>query len=178
MSQFRCCFGLIGAVVMLVATVPVVAEPAAEAEPRLDVLERIKPVGEVSVAGQPTPIPLAGTESAPAATESAAESAPADAAAEATSVPAAAEAPAAAPADGGALYAAKGCAACHGPNGNKTLMPAYPKIAGQASGYLVAQMKDIKSGARANGQTAIMKGTIDQVSDAEIEAIAGWLSSQ
>ncbi len=176
MSQCRYRFGLLGVVAILVAAAPVMAEP--EADPRLDVLERIKPVGEVSIAGQPAAIPVAGAESAPAATDSTAESAPTAAVPEAASAPAAAEAPAAAPADGGALYAAKGCAACHGPNGNKTLMPAYPKIAGQASGYLVAQMKDIKNGARANGQTALMKGTIAQVSDAEIEAIAGWLSSQ
>ena len=37
-------------------------------------------------------------------------------------------------------------------------------------------MKDIKSGARANGQTAAMKGIMHLVSDAEIETIAAWLS--
>jgi cytochrome c len=57
-------------------------------------------------------------------------------------------------------------------------MPTYPKVAGQTKGYLVAQMKDIKSGTRANGQSAIMVGIVSQVSDAEMDAIADWLSKQ
>jgi cytochrome c553 len=38
--------------------------------------------------------------------------------------------------DGAKVYAEKTCAACHGPAGNKTLMPDYPKIAGQNAKYL------------------------------------------
>lgn len=34
-------------------------------------------------------------------------------------------------ADGAALYASKGCLACHGPDANTPVMPAYPKLAGQ-----------------------------------------------
>jgi cytochrome c len=156
---------------MLIAAAPVVAEES-EAEPRLDVLERIKPIGEVTIIGQP--VAIAAPEAAPADAAT-----PADGTAPAAdAAPAAEPAAAAAPADGGALYAAKGCAACHGPKGHKTLMPTYPKVAGQAKGYLVAQMKDIKSGTRANGQSAIMVGIVSQVSDAEMEAIADWLSKQ
>ena len=79
-------------------------------------------------------------------------------------------------ADGAALYKDKTCNACHGPKGDKTLMPNYPKIAGQNAAYMEQQMKDIKSGARNNGQTAAMKGVMHLVNDEEIKAIAEYLS--
>ncbi len=133
-----------------------------------DVLSRIKPVGQVNVSGAAAP---AASGSAPAA------AAPAPAAA-----PAAASAPAAAPAaaadPGAAAYQAKGCGGCHGADGKTTPMGTYPKIAGQSAVYLLAQMKDIKSGTRANGQTAIMKPIIAGVSDEEMKAIAEWLAKQ
>ena len=37
-------------------------------------------------------------------------------------------------------------------------------------------MKDIKSGARSNGQSAAMKGVMTIVTDEEIKAIAEYLS--
>ncbi len=172
MSQCRGIFGVLGVAALLSVTAPVVAE---EAESRVEVLERIKPIGEVSIVGQPVAIAAPEAASADGSTPAEGGSTPATENAQAA---ADSPAPAAAPADGAALYAAKGCAACHGPDGSKTLMPTYPKISGQAKGYLLAQMKDIKSGARGNGQSAIMLGIISQVSDAEMDAIAGWLSSQ
>ena len=86
-------------------------------------------------------------------------------------------APAIAAPDGAALYKDKTCNACHGPTGNKPLMPNYPKVAGQNAAYAEQQMKDIKSGARNNGQTAAMKGVMHLVNDEEIKAIATWLES-
>jgi cytochrome c553 len=123
-----------------------------------DVLSRIKPVGQVNVSGA-------------AAAPAAASAAPAAAAA----TPAA---PAAAADPGAAAYQAKGCGGCHGADGKTTPMGTYPKIAGQSAVYLLAQMKDIKSGTRANGQTAMMKPIIAGVSDDEMKAIAEWLSKQ
>ncbi len=84
--------------------------------------------------------------------------------------------PANAALDGAALYKDKTCNACHGPTGNKPLMPNYPKLAGQNAAYMEQQMKDIKSGARANGQSAAMKGVMHLVNDEEIKAIADYLS--
>ena len=86
--------------------------------------------------------------------------------------------PAVAALDGAVLYKDKTCNACHGPKGDKPLMPNYPKVAGQNAAYIEAQMKDIKSGARNNGQTAAMKGVMHLVNDEEIKAIADWLSKQ
>lgn len=79
-------------------------------------------------------------------------------------------------ADGAKLYAEKTCVACHGADGKKTLMPDYPKIAGQNVKYIEKQMADIKSGARANGNSAAMKGVMVIVSDEEIKDIAAYVS--
>lgn len=79
--------------------------------------------------------------------------------------------------DGKALYGEKTCVACHGKEGKKPLTPAYPKLAGQNAAYAEQQMKDIKSGARNNGQTAAMKGVMHLVSDEEIKALSLYLSS-
>ena len=78
--------------------------------------------------------------------------------------------------DGAKLSSEKTCNACHGPKGDKPLMPNYPKIAGQNAAYTEQQMKDIKSGARNNGQTAAMKGVMHLVNDEEIKAIAEYLA--
>lgn len=78
--------------------------------------------------------------------------------------------------DGAKLYAEKTCSACHGKDGKKTLMPDYPKIAGQNVKYVEKQMADIKSGARANGNSAAMKGVMVIVSDEELKAIAEYVS--
>ncbi len=80
-------------------------------------------------------------------------------------------------ADGAQLYQSKTCMSCHGANGEAPITPMYPKIGGQNAAYLIQQMKDIKSGARNNGQTAAMKGIMAAVSDEEIEAIANWLAT-
>lgn len=79
-------------------------------------------------------------------------------------------------ADGAKLYADKTCNACHGPAGNKPLMPDYPKIAGQNAKYIEKQMQDIKSGARANGNSAAMKGVMHLVNDAEIKELSEYIS--
>jgi len=86
--------------------------------------------------------------------------------------------PTAAAPDGTALYTEKTCIACHGPKGNKPLQPNYPKVGGQNAAYAEQQMKDIKSGARANGQSAAMAGVMHLVNDEEIKALAAWLEAQ
>ena len=80
-------------------------------------------------------------------------------------------------ADGAALYKSKTCVACHGKDAKTPIMPNYPKIAGQNAGYVLQQMKDIKSGARSNGQSAAMKGVMHLVSDEEMKALADYVAS-
>lgn len=55
-------------------------------------------------------------------------------------------------------------------------MPLYPKIAGQSKEYVTQQLNDIKSGARSNGQSAVMKGIMTAISDDEITAMAEYIS--
>lgn len=80
-------------------------------------------------------------------------------------------------ADGAALYKAKTCWACHGKDANTPIQSAYPKLAGQNADYLFQQLKDIKSGARNNGQTAGMKGVMGLVNEAEMREIADWITT-
>ena len=79
-------------------------------------------------------------------------------------------------ADGKALYMEKTCIACHGKDAKKPLTPEYPKLAGQNAKYAEKQMQDIKSGARANGNSAAVKGVMHLVSDEEIKQLAKYLS--
>ncbi len=81
-------------------------------------------------------------------------------------------------ADGAALYQAKTCWSCHGKDAKTPIMPIYPKLAGQNADYAYNQMADIKSGKRANGQAAAMKGVMGLVNEEEMRAIATWLSTQ
>ena len=80
-------------------------------------------------------------------------------------------------ADGAALYKSKTCTACHGKDGKTPIMPTYPKIAGQNAAYALQQMKDIKSGARSNGQSAAMKGVMHLVTDEEMQALADYVAT-
>jgi cytochrome c len=79
--------------------------------------------------------------------------------------------------DGAELYKTKTCLTCHGKDGKTTIMPSYPKIAGQNEAYTLQQMKDIKSGARANGMSAAMKGIMHLVTEEEMEALAKYIST-
>ena len=80
-------------------------------------------------------------------------------------------------ADGADLYKKKTCWSCHGKDAKSPIMPMYPKLAGQGADYAYNQMKDIKSGARKNGQAVAMKGVMGLVSDAEMREIADWLAT-
>jgi cytochrome c len=156
-TRFNTRVAAIAAAVSIVLSATVIAEDGA------DNTANIKRIGEVNVAGSAPAAPAASALAAPAP-----EAAPA----------AAPAAPAAASDPGAALYAAKTCNACHGADGKNAIMPTYPRIAGQGAAYLVAQMKDIKSGARSNAQSGVMKGIVANVSDEEMQAIAEWLSKQ
>ena len=81
-------------------------------------------------------------------------------------------------AGGKELYATKGCVSCHGDAGKKALLPNYPTLAGQNSAYLLQQIKDIKSGARANGQSIVMKPFTIPLTEAEMKQISDYLSKQ
>jgi cytochrome c553 len=80
--------------------------------------------------------------------------------------------------DGKALFEEKGCTACHGEDAKTPLQEGYPRLAGQNAPYALQQMKDIKSGARANGLTAeTMKPILEDITEEQMKDLADWLAS-
>ncbi len=75
-----------------------------------------------------------------------------------------------------ALYTAKLCQTCHGADAKSPIQPTYPKLAGQNSGYCQQQVKDIKSGARANGMSMAMKPLVQALSDDDIAKICDYVA--
>ena len=66
------------------------------------------------------------------------------------------------------------CTACHGTDGNSPA-PSFPKIAGLGETYLLKQLKDFKSGARAN---AIMAGQVAALNEKQMADLAAYFASQ
>ncbi len=66
------------------------------------------------------------------------------------------------------------CSACHGANGN-SVVPSFPKLAGQGEAYLVKQMIDIRDGAR---PVPTMMGQLDGKSDEDLADLAAYYASQ
>lgn len=66
------------------------------------------------------------------------------------------------------------CAACHGPDGN-SMVPNWPKLAGQHENYLHRQLQLIKAGAR---PVAEMMGITPGLSPQDLEDLAAWYASQ
>ncbi|MBK9080948.1 MAG: c-type cytochrome [Rhizobiales bacterium] len=78
-------------------------------------------------------------------------------------------------AQGKAAYTKGGCQTCHGADGLKPL-PLHPALAGMKRDYLVAQMKDMREGVRANGKSKTMLPFVKKLDDANVELIADYLS--
>ncbi|MES9828282.1 MAG: c-type cytochrome [Candidatus Thiodiazotropha sp.] len=137
------------------------------AEERADVLERIAPIGKVSVAGEAKP-------AAAPATQTAAAEVPA-AEAPATEAPAAEAAPAAG-GDALALATQSGCMACH-QVATKVVGPAYTEVAAKyksdaaALDMLVAKVKS--GGVGSWGQVPMPPNA--HVSDDNIRTIVSWV---
>jgi len=74
---------------------------------------------------------------------------------------------------GNAQTGVPACAGCHGPTGAG--IPAqYPRIAGQYSEYLAAQLRAFKDGGRANDPNGMMRGVAGRMSEREIKAVAEY----
>ncbi len=66
------------------------------------------------------------------------------------------------------------CVACHGPQGN-SLVPIWPKLAGQHPEYIVKQLMDFKAGRRANEQMTPMAMPL---TDQEVLDLAAYYATQ
>ena len=74
--------------------------------------------------------------------------------------------------------AAKGiaaCGACHGPDG-AGIPPLYPRVSGQHSEYVVAQLRAFRAGNRDNDANKMMRMVSARLSEEEINALAEYIS--
>ena len=71
-----------------------------------------------------------------------------------------------------------GCVSCHGVNGKglSSGNSSAPVIGGQHKDYLIKQLNDFKSGARTNEQSGMMSMIAGFMDDAQIEAVADYIS--
>lgn len=86
------------------------------------------------------------------------------------------QAPAAPVLDGKTLFQQRTCFTCHGADAKTPILPEFPRLAGQNALYMLRQIKDIKSGARANGNTAAMRGVLHLVTEEEMAVLVQYLS--
>ncbi len=69
------------------------------------------------------------------------------------------------------------CAGCHGKDGKTKALGKSAVIAGQPKADLVKKMKEYKAGTRnVAGMGSLMKGQVASLSDADIDAIATYIS--
>jgi len=66
------------------------------------------------------------------------------------------------------------CGACHGPDGN-SVVPVFPKLAGQGERYLLKQLREIKDGKRVVPE---MAGQLDHFNDEDLADIAAFYAAQ
>ena len=66
------------------------------------------------------------------------------------------------------------CAACHSADGN-SVVPNFPKLAGQGEKYLLKQLNDIKTGKRAIVE---MTGILDGFAEQDLENMAAYYAAQ
>lgn len=69
------------------------------------------------------------------------------------------------------------CAGCHNPQGKGNEPAGYPHLGGQNAGYVAKQLKAYREGTRDAGANAsIMMDVAARLTDAEIEAVASYIS--
>lgn len=68
------------------------------------------------------------------------------------------------------------CMGCHGPAGKGIASAKFPSLKGQHSAYLVAQMNKFKDGSRSNDDSKMMRSIVKKMSQADIEAVASYIS--
>lgn len=163
----------LGGMVAVAALLSVVGTVQAESRP--EVLERIKPVGEVTIEGQAAPAaPVPATDTQVPVADTAAAPAP-----EATIAPAPAPAAAADSSDPAALAQAKGCLACH-QVAVKVVGPAYKDVAAKykgEAGALDMLVQKVKAGGVGTWGQIPMPPQM-AATDEEIKTLVKWVLSQ
>ncbi len=68
------------------------------------------------------------------------------------------------------------CTGCHGPDGMGNPAAKFPRLAGQKAKYIENQLKAFRTGARANDAGKMMRNLAVRMTDAEIEAVAQYIT--
>ena len=66
------------------------------------------------------------------------------------------------------------CASCHGPEG-KGIPVQFPRLAGQHSDYIYAQLNNFRLGTRANDGAKMMRTIATKLTDADMKAVAAYI---
>jgi len=69
------------------------------------------------------------------------------------------------------------CSGCHSPAGSGNPQAIFPKLHGQYSAYVEKTLHDFKAGERANDMNAMMRSVAAKLSEAEISAVAEYVST-
>jgi cytochrome c553 len=68
------------------------------------------------------------------------------------------------------------CSACHAPNGKGNAPAGFPSLSGQHQEYTLQQLEYFRSGERANDLNAMMRMTVERLTDRELQALASYVS--
>lgn len=77
---------------------------------------------------------------------------------------------------GDAAIGVAACSACHAPNGAGNHAAGYPALSGQDPAYTELQLKAFRDGVRVNDAAEVMRTTAARLNDAEIAALASYIS--
>ena len=69
------------------------------------------------------------------------------------------------------------CSGCHSPTGAGNAPAGYPRLGGQNRDYLITQLENFRGNLRTNdGDTRIMRGVAENLSDLEIDAVTNFIA--
>lgn len=71
---------------------------------------------------------------------------------------------------------AAACSACHSPDGQGLASAGYPALSGQDVAYTEMQLKAFRDGVRQNDDAEVMRSIAARLNDAEIAALASYVS--
>lgn len=77
---------------------------------------------------------------------------------------------------GNAAIGVAACSACHAPNGKGNEAAGYPALSGQDVAYSELQLRAFRAGERNNDEAEVMRTTAARLNDAEIAALASYIS--
>jgi len=78
---------------------------------------------------------------------------------------------------GDAVKSVAACVSCHGVSGKGMKQAGFPSISGQSKDYLKKQLASFRDASRGNDNNGIMRNIAIKLSDADIEAVAQYITS-